>query len=423
MALSTEETLATTDAALCGATTLAMAALARLYIAARGGPAAGWRSKLLFWLGIAAAVLLKGPIGPMVAALALLAVSAWDRKWRWLGGLGWSWGAILVAAAVLPWAFAITVVSDGGFWGSALGGDLAPKLLGGQEGHGAPPGYYLALSPVLLFPAAVLLPAGLVAGWRRRAEPAIRFALCWLVPAWLVFELTPTKLPHYTLPTFGALAWLMAAALQQPLGPRVRWLGGALLAAVAVGLAIAGGVVAGLFGTAWSWGYAALAGACFVASAVGGAALLARRQAGTAAAVAGAFGLLAHGALIGALAPSLTRLWLSDQMAQALNQAGLSPRQGLTPGPVAVAGYQEPSLVFALGAPTLLGSAKDAADAIAQGRVAIVEGRQDPAFQAALAADGATAAPVAAVTGLDYSSGHAQILRLYRPAAAGTAGP
>ena len=225
VALSTESVLATTDAALCGAVTLSMAALARIYLASRGGAPAGRWVKLLFWLGMAASILLKGPIGPMVVALTALALFAWDREGRWLLRLGWGWGAIIVAGMVLPWAFAITVVSDGGFWGSALGGDLAPKLFGGQEGHGAPPGYFLVLSPVLLFPSVLLLPAGVMEGWLKRAEPGIRFALCWLVPTWLLFELVPTKLPHYTLPTFGALAWLMAAALREPLGPRVRWIG------------------------------------------------------------------------------------------------------------------------------------------------------------------------------------------------------
>ncbi len=49
----------------------------------------------------------------------------------------------------------------------AVGGDLAPKLLGGQEGHGAPPGYFLVLAPVLLFPAVLLAPAAAVAGLAR----------------------------------------------------------------------------------------------------------------------------------------------------------------------------------------------------------------------------------------------------------------
>src|SRR5580658_1465509 len=40
MVLSTESTLATTDAALCAAITLAMAAMGRIYLAARNGPPA-----------------------------------------------------------------------------------------------------------------------------------------------------------------------------------------------------------------------------------------------------------------------------------------------------------------------------------------------------------------------------------------------
>jgi len=416
MALSTESILATTDAALCGAVTLSMAALARIYLASRGGEPAGRWTALLFWLGMAGSVLLKGPIGPMVAGLAMLSLAIWDRRWRWLGSLRWDWGLIILAGAVLPWAFAITVVSDGGFWGSALGGDLAPKLAGGQEGHGAPPGYFLVLSPVLLFPAAILLPAGLVHGWSQRAEPGIRFALCWLIPSWLVFELVPTKLPHYVLPTFGALAWLMAAALRDPLGARARWIGAALLAAVAVGVAVGGAAAATLYGDGWSWAFEAVGAALLLAAGGIGAVLLLRRQAGRAAAIACGLGILGHGVLAGALAPSLTRLWLSDQTADALARAGLDPREGLTPGPVTVAGYEEPSLVFALGAPTVLGSAKDAADAIAQGRPAVVEARQDAAFQQALSAEGGAARLAGAVQGLDYSSGHAQVLRLYRPA-------
>ena len=33
-----------------------------------------------------------------------------------------------------------------------MGGDLAPKLAGGQETHGAPPGYHTLLAPLLMFP-------------------------------------------------------------------------------------------------------------------------------------------------------------------------------------------------------------------------------------------------------------------------------
>jgi 4-amino-4-deoxy-L-arabinose transferase-like glycosyltransferase len=411
--LSTEADLATTDAALCGAVTLAMAALGRIYLSGRGGPIAGAWTRTLFWLGLAAAMLLKGPIGLMVVVLTILALVAWDRKAGWLARLGWGWGLILMAALVLPWALAITVATDGGFWGASVGGDLAPKLLGGQEGHGAPPGYFVALSAVLLFPATLLAPAGAVEAWRERASPGVRFAICWIVPSWIVFELVPTKLPHYTLPLLGAAAWLMAAATARPLGAWSRRLGAGALVAVALGLAVAGDVAADLFGGPLSWVWAALAAVLLVATAGWGAALLLRGRARAAIAGASILGLLA---LVGGLAPSLERLWLSERVAAALARAGADPRQGLAEGPVTVAGYQEPSLVFALGAPTVLGSANDAAEAIAEGRAAVVEARDAAAFQKALADDGASARVIAVIRGLDYSSGRTQVLTVYRPA-------
>ena len=415
MVLSTESNLATTDAALCGAITLAMAALGKLYIAARDGPPAGPWVRILLWVGLAASLLLKGPIGPMVVALTALALAALDRNARWLLHVGWAWGAIIVAGMVLPWALAITVATDGAFWGIAVGGDLAPKLFGGQEGHGAPPGYFLLLSPVLLFPAVLLAPAGLIEGWRMRAEPGIRFALCWLVPSWIVFELVPTKLPHYVLPTFAALAWLMAAALRRPLDKLERWAGAGLTLVVASGLVAAGCVAAAMFGDTWSWAWATTATVAIAAAAVAGAVLVVRGRAGLAAGVACGLGILGHGLIVGALAPSLSGLWLSERVSDGLARANISPRQGLANGPVAVTGYAEPSLVFALGAATELGTPQNAADAIDEGRPAVVEQRQEAAFRQALTADGVGALLAGTVSGLNYSSGKPEVLRLYQP--------
>jgi 4-amino-4-deoxy-L-arabinose transferase-like glycosyltransferase len=423
--VSTEAGIAATDGALCGAVTLAMAALGRLYLAARGGPPAGRLTKLLLWTGVALSILLKGPIGPMVMGLTLLALAIWERRVRWMGKLGWGWGLIGLAAVTLPWAMAITVVSDGAFWGAAVGGDLAPKLMGDQESHGAPFGFHLALSPLLLFPATLLAPAGALAAWRERRTPAVRFALCWLIPAWLVFEITPTKLIHYTLPLYGALAWLMASALAAPnldapnldatFGPRVRALGAGLLVLAGAVFALAGPLATLRLHVPSAGLWAILAAVLFLAAAGGGAWLFWRGQAMAATAFAGAAALVAHAVLLGALVPALKPLWLSMEVVRALAAVGANPREGVAQGPVTVAGYAEPSLVFLLGADTELGGGKDAADAIQDGRPAIVESRVDDAFKAALRADGAVARPGPQVQGLDYSKGRADILRIYLP--------
>ncbi|MHB8528008.1 MAG: ArnT family glycosyltransferase [Caulobacteraceae bacterium] len=412
--LSTEAMIATTDAGLAGATTTAMAAVARLYLAARGGPPAGGWVRFLFWSALAVSVLIKGPIGPMVVVLALVFLCLWERKADWLRGLGWGWGLIVFFTVVGPWAMAVTVATDGTFWGQAVGGDLAPKLVGGQEGHGAPPGYYLLLAPILVFPATLLLPAGLLAGWRARAEPGVRFALCWLLPAWLVFELVPTKLVHYTLPLYVALAWLMARALGGPIGRGARLTGAALAVLAGAVLAAAGpaALVELHLPAPAPW---ALAAAILVATAAAaGAGLLVRLRPRVALAVSGLIAVAAHDVLAAGLAPRLSPLWLSDRAARGMSAAGESPREGGA-GPVAVAGYEEPSLVFLLGADTELAGPEEAADAIAEGDPAIVEAREDAAFRTALAENEAQARLLGEVVGLDYSNGRHDILRLYAP--------
>lgn len=412
--LSSEAAIAKTDAAQCGAITLMMAAFARIYANSKGGAQAGGLTRLLFWIGLAAASLIKGPVALLVALFAGAVLWTWDRKAPWLRHMGWGWGVVILTVVIGPWAAAITIATDGGFWVSAVGGDLAPKLAGGHESHGAPPGLHLLLSPLLAFPASMLIPAALVYGWKNRAATGTRFAIAWLVPTWLMFELLPTKLVHYTLPAFGALAWLMAAALTQPTGRWARWIGVGLIAFAALTFAAVALYATVEYGEgAGDWSLAGVAALLFLATAAAGAFGLWREDwRGLAAALA--LGVVAHGWLAAVLAPRLEPLWLSQRVARALHGEGLDPRNGVTPGPVAVAGYGEPSLVFALGTPTQLTDASGAADAIADGRPAVVEDRVDKDFRAALAARGLRARQAAIVPGVNYSDGDDERLVIYQ---------
>ena len=412
--LSTEAGIAKTDAMLCGAVTLAMAALARIYLATRAGEAPRRSHKLLFWLGLGLSILIKGPIGLIVVVPAILLLSLWDRNVKWLARLGWGWGLPLVALIVGPWAIAITIATDGGFWREAIAGDLAPKIAGGHESHGAPPGYYLLGALVMFFPATLMLPAALSTAWSRRAEPAVRFLVCWLVPAWIIFELTPTKLVHYTLPTYGALALLAAAALTRPIGNVSRFAGAAL--SVLGGLVLVGITVYGLteFGrsTAQTWATITIVFAALAA--LIGAFLLLHRAAVTAVVVALALGIVAHAGLAGTIR-QLRPLAIAPQLQQVLERADLHPRQG-RPGPVAVTGFHEPSFVFLTGRETELTDAAGAARALAEGRPVIVEARDADAFSAASAELGVTGRAVGVVNGHNYSRGDDVSLTVYAPA-------
>jgi 4-amino-4-deoxy-L-arabinose transferase-like glycosyltransferase len=413
--LSTEASIAKTDAVLCGAVTLALAALGRIYASRHGGPAIGKWTKAAFWGGMALATLVKGPLGPIIPLLTCLTLWAADRDGAWLRKVGWGWGPLLFGLVVLPWAMAITVATDGGFWTTAVIGDLAPKLAGGQEGHGAPPGYHALLIPFLIFPGSLLLPAALVLGWRRRNESGVRFALAWLIPTWLLFEILPTKLAHYTLPAFGGLAWLLAAAVLQPMSARLRWAGA--VSSVIAALLFAAIAAAGFsqYGERSDLAWAVLTVALYLAAGATGAVLLLRGQTANAAAAAVGLGILAHGALAGGLLPALDPLWISKRAAALLQKDMLDPRAGLIPGPVAVAGYAEPSLVFALGTRTGLEDAQEAAVAIAEGRPAIVDASMDAAFQQALENEATEARAIGVVRGTNYSNGDATTLMIYAP--------
>ncbi|MDY6924018.1 MAG: glycosyltransferase family 39 protein [Pseudomonadota bacterium] len=417
--LSTEAGIAKTDAMLCAAVTLAMAGLARIYLATRAGGTPRRPHKLMFWLGIGLSILIKGPIGLIVVVPAILLLSLWDRDVKWLMRLGWGWGLPLVALIVGPWAIAITIATDGGFWREAIIGDLAPKIAGGHESHGAPPGYYLIGVLLMFFPATLMLPAAVSTGWHRRAEPAVRFLVCWLVPAWLIFELTPTKLAHYTLPTYGALALLAAAALTRPIGPVSRYAG--------AGLALFGGLVIVLltvFGlteygrsTAQTWATFTIVFAALAA--LIGAFLLVQRAQMAAVIVSIALGLVAHAGLAGTLR-QLRPLAVAPQLQKVLERADLHPRQG-RPGPVAITGFHEPSFVFLTGRETELTDAAGAARALAEGRPVIVEARDADAFSAASAELGVTGRAVGVVNGHNYSRGDDVSLTVYAPS--GSAAP
>jgi len=411
--LSTEAFIAKTDAALCGSTTLAMAALAKMYADSLAGRKPTNWTKLAFWSGLAVAALIKGPVGLLTVIMAALALWAWDRKGAWLKDLGWGWGLILFAGVVLPWAMMITVATDGAFWGTAIAGDLAPKMAGGQEGHSGPFGYHALISPLLVYPATLLLPAALALAWKGRAEPGVRFAVCWLVPTWLMFEILPTKLAHYTLPAMGGMAMLMAAAVREPLDNLVRRIGAGLTALVSLLLAAVAVFGMRSFGQGADLIWTVLTVLLLLAAGVTGAVLLLRRQSARALVISGALGVLAHACLVGGLMPHLEPLFLSKDIADALDKAKLSPRSG-APGPVAVTGYSEPSLVFLLGTATELTDGEQAAQAIVQGRPAVVEAREEDVFRKTLTAEGLTPKPVAVVEGQNYSDGDRERLTIYR---------
>lgn len=213
--LGVEARLAKTDASLLATIVIMQGALGLLYLERLERLKGRWPLVLTFWIACGAGVLIKGPLPPVIALATILSLALADRQLSLFRTIRPLPGLAMLTAIVLPWFIAIQNATGGEFMQKAFFGDFLPKLLAGQESHGAPPGYYLLLFPILFWPGSLLVVRYLPNVWHRRREDAIRFLFAWIIPAWVIFEFVPTKLPHYVMPFFPPIALLTAVGLSQ----------------------------------------------------------------------------------------------------------------------------------------------------------------------------------------------------------------
>src|SRR5690348_3411221 len=360
--LTAESVIATTDACLLATVIAAQSVLLRIYLAARGRLLAPRTGVVMAgWVAIGIGVLLKGPVILAVLAATIAALSISDRDVTWLKDTKALRGSALALALVLPWAIAIAFASHGAFYEQSLGRDFAAKLIEGKESHGAPPGYYLVETIIAFWPATLALVPALAWAIARRHDPLMRFLLAWSGGVWVLFELTPTKLPHYVLPAYPALALLCGFWIVQASGENEGKFSKALRVASVVLFMLGAAAAAAtcLFGPSrfgGSVGAPLLAGAG-AASIVACAAVfpfLRNRTlpaAGLAVASAVAFDLVLGLAVM----PQLQDLWLSPRAAKLV-----ADNRHSADTPLVVTGYVEPSLVFLLGPATRIAPARSA---------------------------------------------------------------
>jgi 4-amino-4-deoxy-L-arabinose transferase-like glycosyltransferase len=446
--LGVEARLAKTDAMLLLATVAAMGALARVYLdfsysggvaapATRIQPRAGpeWRAPtdtveraghpaavgrrtgdiglhipVIFWTALAGGVLLKGPIILMIVGITAASLALLERSWRWLAGLRPGIGVVALLVLVLPWFIAIVARTRGGFITESLGQDLLGKVAGGQESHGAPPGTYFLLFWVTFWPGAPLAAMAAPTIWKERRDPSTRFLLAWLLPSWLVFELVMTKLPHYVLPLYPAVAILIARAVERnALSSNPRLLRATVLwPLVAAGLPTLGVIGVIIFRhqlalLAWPFAAAAiifgfLAWRLYDADGAERSLLRATVAA-----------QLMSIAVLGAAVPLMRPLFPSTLLASTIGIDCPHPQ-------FASAGYHEPSLVFLFGTSTLLTTGPGAADFLAEGncRFAMIEARQERAFVQRAEAIGLRYAPGPRVAAINYSAGRQIAISVFR---------
>jgi 4-amino-4-deoxy-L-arabinose transferase-like glycosyltransferase len=230
------------------------------------------------------------------------------------------------------------------------------------------------------------------------------------VPSWIALEIVPTKLPHYSLPLFPALAVVCVFSLSSlkdagRLTTISAWLGGAL--SIILGVVLVGAPL-------YFSGSAPLLAAVGALCAVGVAFLTLSRKSLAFSREGVALPLLQavvfFPILFYATLPNLGPFWSSRELTQVVEiaQKEIQLHSGATVrARVASSGYGEPSFVFLNGTNTLLTDGAGAAKFLNEtcDSVTLVTAKELAPFSDALRALGRTPAVEGPTSVFNYSKG------------------
>lgn len=329
-------------------------------------------------LAMGVGILAKGPLTPMIAACTAAVWLVGKRRWPDGRGVVMSLlSGVVALACVLPW---VAMVAQQVGWREyleiihreTLGRSVQP-----MERSYLPPGYHLVLLVAMFFPGSLLTGAAVVYALRSRANAgesqptsfAARalarvpsqdrdlFLLGWVVPSWIIFELVATKLPHYPMPLYPALALLTARLVLRASEGRFEGMQATMTRAGfviwgIVGTLALGGAPWGLLIAVqkavptvdvptWVFVVAGATGAVAAALCIGATlAALAQRPL-RALLLSGTATLLSLSCVLCAVLPNAQGVWISRRVAQAMIAADTS---GDTP--MAAWEFHEDSLIF-----------------------------------------------------------------------------
>lgn len=210
------------------------------------------RSRWMFvYASMAVAALAKGPVGIVlptaVIGLFLLLMRIESRiespseasaRWlvrvaTWLAHLFWppavwrtAWqmrpitAAAMIGLVALPWYLAVGWMTAGAWLQGFFLVHNYGRFMNSFESHGGGPLYYLAAVAIGMFPWCIFGYQGayLTATGLQRGNPSrtAYLFLCAWVAVWVgAFTCAGTKLPHYVLPAYPALAIIIGGFLEQ----------------------------------------------------------------------------------------------------------------------------------------------------------------------------------------------------------------
>ena len=198
-----------------------------------------------FYIGMALAVLTKGPVGLLPLAIALIYLAA-SRQGAKVRQMRLELGLIGIAAIVACWLVPAAVAGGEPYWKEMLGTQIFGRVYKSWS-HREPFYYYMIHFTWAFLPWFVLLPAALIRYVRERTERATvqsKFLTTWFLTILVLFTLISGKRDVYILPLYPACALFLAKYLGDIISagqrkPVALMVGFALLFAAMLGSSVA----------------------------------------------------------------------------------------------------------------------------------------------------------------------------------------
>jgi len=164
-----------------------------------------------FYVGMALATLVKGPVGFILPLLVSLVYLVLQRDWKGVKGMRLLPGLLLMVVIVLSWY--VPAVWKGGknFLNQTLMVHTIDRYATGWS-KVRPFYYYLYNFPADFMPWIFSLPAALVLGFSKESfekRKEFLFLFAWLVVIFLFFSLSKGKRPLYLLPLYPAASLMI----------------------------------------------------------------------------------------------------------------------------------------------------------------------------------------------------------------------
>lgn len=171
---------------------------------------------LAMCIGLGAATLLKGLVGVVVPGMVIIGYLLASKQWKALRSVDVVAGALLFLAIVLPW-YLMAEWRNPGYLQYYLWEEHFGRFVTNEFDRGEPWYYFIGIGVIGFLPWSPLLPLfarhAYKNGWQRKFDDKSLYLISWAVLPFLFFSISKSKLPHYILPIFPALAMLTAAAM------------------------------------------------------------------------------------------------------------------------------------------------------------------------------------------------------------------